>query len=346
MTSYVDDQTGAKVVDLTPEASRAQVGYPTHPMWTNEMEYLVFQSERDGSMQPHALHLKTGHIRRLTDGETVCYALEPKHGRLYYVVGRELRVLNVSMAFRNMATPRRIETLPNRIQQVGGGISLDSKGDLLYLGGGNEADKKWAVASLNLTTASWQLVTEVDFPVGHVQANPAITRVIMFCHETGGLVPQRIWVVNANGAGLRPFYKHTCGEWVTHEVWWGGMRALFTIWPYDKEHEAQPHGAASADLAAGKLSVLSQFRAWHIQGSQDNRWVVADDHDRNIWLIQAANGERRLLVGGYPANAFDTRPHPTFTPDGKGVVFSCSRDGKEHVHMAALPRFESLPPAK
>ena len=141
----------------------------------------------------------------------------------------------------------------------------------------------------------------------------------------------------------RPFYKETYNEWVTHEVWWGGLRALFTIWPYDEEHKQKPHGVVSADLATGKPTVHAQFPAWHTHGSPDGQWIVADDFERNLWLIKAETNERRLLTQGHLGNGFDTHPHPSFTPDSKAVVFNSSRNGKEEIFMVDLPDWESLP---
>jgi oligogalacturonide lyase len=118
---------------------------------------------------------------------------------------------------------------------------------------------------------------------------------------------------------------------------------VFTVWPYDAEHTKKPHGVVSADLATGTPTVHAQFRAWHTHGSPDGQWIVADDFDRNLWLIKVATGERRLLTQGHLGKGFATHPHPSFTPDGKGVVFTSSRSGVESVFLVDLPAFESLP---
>jgi len=343
MEEYHDTRTGACVRNLTPNLERAQVIYPTHPMWTPNMEYFVFHAEYAGRSLPYARHMKTGYARPLIDEDIGASVLDPKNGRLYYLRRNEVRVISVSLAFRRMAAPRLVALLPAKVLRMEGVLSLDSKGDWLYAGAVLEEGRKWALVALHISSARWQMVTELDFRIGHVQANPWIASVIMFCHETGGDAPQRTWVVNANGAGLRPFYKETYNEWVTHEVWWGGLRALFTIWPYDEEHKQKPHGVVSADFATGKPTVHAQFPAWHTHGSPDGKWIVADDFDRNLWLIKAETNERRLLTQGHLGNGFDTHPHPSFTPDSKAVVFNSSRNGKEEIFMVDLPDWESLP---
>ena len=169
----------------------------------------------------------------------------------------------------------------------------------------------------------------------------------MFCHETGGDAPQRTWVIQNNEKDPRPLYKETYGEWVTHEVWWGGDQVVFTVWPYDEEHTRKPHGILSADLATGQPTLHSQYRAWHVHGSPDGRWIVGDDFDRNIWLVRVETGERRLLTQGHLGEGCKTHPHPSFTSDSKGIVFNSSRNGNEDIFLVEIPDdWQSLPPAE
>lgn len=341
---FRDEQTGVKLRDLTPELPFAQIIYQTHPMWTQDMEYFVFNGgESKDHLVPQARMNDLARIRPLLTDPVTASVLDTENGRLYYIQDKSIYVLSVSLGFRKMASPRKIAELPAKILRPEGGISLDAKGDLVYMGAVMEENKEWAIVALNLETESWQMVTELDFRVGHVQANPSITRIILFCHETGGDAPQRTWTVRASGKDLRPFYKETYEEWVTHEVWWGGFRALFTIWPYDDVHKGKPHGVAGADLSTGTLTIHSQFPAWHTSGSPDGKWILADDFERNIWLIKADTNERRLLTQGHLGIGFDTHPHPSFTPDSKAVVFNSSRSGVEHILQADIPEWESLP---
>lgn len=345
---FRDDRTGARVEQLVTGECRNEVVYPTHWMWTPNQEYLVLQSDRGSGgefMEPYALCMKTFQTRRLVAGRVDACALGRKHGRLYYLAGRDLYVVNVGMMFRNVAGPRKVASLPGSIKQAVGGITLDASEDTLYAGTALDEGTHWGIISLDLTSKGWRLVTETSFMVGHLQANPDISGVLMFCHETGGDSPQRTWLVNGNGTGLRPFYKETYNEWVTHEVWWGALRAVFTIWPYDEVHRRKPHGIVSADMATGTPAVHAQFPAWHVHGSPDGKWVVADDKEGNLWLVNALSGERRLLTQGHNALNSGVHLHPSFTPDSKGVVFNSARNNAQDILLARLPEWESLPKA-
>jgi oligogalacturonide lyase len=57
---------------------------------------------------------------------------------------------------------------------------------------------------------------------------------------------------------------------------------------------------------------------WHVHGSQDGRWAVGDDFERNVYLIDRKTREMITLTGGHKATAAD-HPHPTFSPDGTKI---------------------------
>jgi Tol biopolymer transport system component len=57
----------------------------------------------------------------------------------------------------------------------------------------------------------------------------------------------------------------------------------------------------------------------------------------------AATVERRLLTQGHKGEGCKTHPHASFTPDGKGIVFSSSRFGTEDIFLVDIPEWKSLP---
>ena len=122
---------------------------------------------------------------------------------------------------------------------AGGDMGLDANEDFVYCrGSGGDVGKylpegtKLAepfgprgmaagpsgLRSMNLKTGEVKVVCDVPFQMGHVQTNPWMPGEIVFCMETGGKAPQRTWVVNADGSGLRPLYPEAPFEWITHEA--------------------------------------------------------------------------------------------------------------------------------
>ena len=342
MREYRDEKTGVSVRVLTPGETRDETIYQTHPMWTRDMRHLVFNSHRTREKRlPHALEMATGAVSCLAENAQD-WVLGCGDARLYWRRGDEVSATPVDGA----DTAQRVAVFDGLAERRPISLSLDANGRVLYAGVTLEEGQRWGIAALELATGTWRVVAEVEFKVGHVQANPERPGLVMFCHETGGDAPQRTWVVRTDDGKPRPFYKETYDEWVTHEVWWGADRAAFTIWPYDDEHRRLPHGVASARLDAGTMTVHSRFAAWHVHGSPDGRYAVADDMARNIWLVRIETAERRLLTQGHNGEGFQTHPHPSFTPDGKAVVFNSSRNGTEDVCLAAIPDWERLQPVR
>ena len=342
METYFDEKTAARVTMLTHDDAKDDLFYQTHPRFTPDMEFAVFNSDRSGGWKPHAANLNSGEIKPVVDLDTGNSVLARKTKHLYYMTGDGVFRVDVEAAFDKGSDPEKLADLPEEGASVGG-ITLDATEEVLYTGLAVPDEKVWRLASLTLSSGAWSSFAEVNFQAGHCQANPDMPGVLMFCHETGGDSPQRTWVVHSDGTNLRPFYKEDESVWVTHEAWWRGSRAIFTIWPGTPEQEALPYGICSYDLATDAFKLHCQYKAWHTQGSPDGEWIVGDDFQRNLWLISAASGERRLLTQGHNSAGLNTHPHPSFTPDSKAIVFNSSKYGKADIFVVDLPAWDSLP---
>ena len=334
--SYQDEKTGAKVYNLTPGKTQDTIVYQTHPMWTRDMEYLVFMS--DGVVS--ALEMATGIIRPLPE-TTTNFSMQWNSGNLFFLRERNLYGVDIPSLVCGAAKPELVGGLPASYPASRGGLSVDATGDTVYAGVMIEEEKRWGVAGFSKNGS--RLLTTVDFPVGHIQAHPSVAGKVMFCWETGGDSPQRTWLVDGNDDKAHPAYTEQYNEWVTHEVWWGRDRIIFTIWPYDEEHSQKPHGVACTNCSEGRLDVLAQYPAWHAHGSPDGRWALGDDFDRNIWLINMATRERRLLTQGHLGAGFKTHPHASFTPDSRAIVLNSSHSGSEDIFLVPVPEWETLP---
>jgi oligogalacturonide lyase len=258
--------------------------------------------------------------------------------------GRELYRQPIESTFQRFRPAEKIAELPEYVHAMSGGLSLDSDGKTLHAGAVFNPDTEWGIVSINSRANTWSVRCRTDFQVGHVQAHPRIPGLVMFCHETGGDAPQRMWRVMPGAATPLPAYQEQGEEWVTHEVWWNN-RALFTIWPYDDERLKYRYGIVSVDMQGGDAQWHAKYKAWHTHGSPDGRWILGDDFDRNLWLIAPFGQERRLLSQGHNGEGFTTHPHASFAPDSRAAVSQSSRLGREAVVLIEVPPWEELPMA-
>jgi oligogalacturonide lyase len=220
---------------------------------------------------------------------------------------------------------------------------------------------------MDLTTGKAEHVVSVHFKVGHIQGNPWHPGEVIFCWETGGKAPQRTWMVNADGTNLRPIYRETEHDWVTHEAVISEDELVIALLGHRpinlKGGEAEglesfafsdqwgpsgtkeyPTGIAVVNMRTRELTMEGQVDGdnfWHVAGSQDGHWVAGDDFARELWLIDRHTKERILLTAGHKTTARD-HVHPTFKPDGTEIEIQSamlSEDGKSmNICIVKLPQ--------
>ena len=227
------------------------------------------------------------------------------------------------------------------------------------------------LAGMNLQTGEIRFIVAVPFQIGHVQTNPWVPGEIVFCWETGGKAPQRTWTVMADGTGLRPLYPEAPYEWVTHEAVitkdevaiaiLGHRRASASGSPIQGTGPGQepswglagtpdhPTGVGVVNLRTREMRIVGQVPVgdpgnsiWHVHGSADGRWAVADDFQYRLWLIDRHSGEMMLLSdNGHKRTAADHQ-HPTFSPDGTRIEIQSamlSADGRSmNICIVPVPK--------
>ena len=224
------------------------------------------------------------------------------------------------------------------------------------------------IGKMDLKTGKSEPVVAVHFKVGHIQGNPWHPGEVIFCWETGGKAPQRTWMVNADGTGLRPIYRETEHDWVTHEavisadelviaivghrpINQGEQRKIEGLESFATSNDWGPSGTkeyatgiAVVNMRTRELTLEGQVpddNFWHVAGSSDGHWVAGDDFARELWLIDRHTGERILLTAGHKTTARD-HVHPTFKPDGTEIEIQSamlSEDGRSmNICIVKLPQ--------
>jgi len=340
-SSYKDSITGLEITMLTTSTAKDDKIYQTHPNWTADGQHIVFMSDRSGTNQYYAVSVTSGTIVQLTDDEQANNAcLSRTQNRMYYISDNKIWDVDIDSILYSDEQKRKnkfryeVADLPDNIR-LSGGISVDSNGKDIYLGAQYD-DYSWGLLVLNTHTGKFIKITDTNFRVGHCQAHPSISGLIMYCWETGGDSEQRMWIVNADGTGNGPFYEETYDEWVTHEAWWGPEKALFTIWPKNEEMMRKPYGVAYVTLQDRTLHILNQRKYWHVGGSPDGKWAVGDTFDGELYLINGDTGEAKLLTQGHRPRGATVHPHPSFSPDGSSVLFCSEKNGNWDIFLVQL----------
>jgi len=340
-TTYKDKFTGYEIIMLTTSPAKDNKIYQTHPNWTADGRYIVFMSDRTGTNQYFALSMATGEIIQLTNDKAPGNAfISRTKGIMFYVSNRTIWRLNIKAICnlkkkeRSGRFRRKVADLPEKLK-LSETLSVDSNGKDIYLGVQYNEDT-WGLVVLSTDTGKFRKIIDSDFRIGHCQAHPSIPDLIMYCWETGGDSQQRMWIVRVDGSDNEPFYKETYNEWVTHEVWWGADKVLFTIWPKNEQMLKKPHGIAYISINNRTLNILSQKKYWHVGGSPDGKWAAGDNFDGEIILINADTGMSKLLTQGHRPRGAKVHPHPSFSPDGSAVLFCSEKNGNWDLFLVRL----------
>jgi oligogalacturonide lyase len=198
---------------------------------------------------------------------------------------------------------------------------------------------------IDTITGTSNVILERD-TIGHPQFCPDDDNLILYA----GPLTDRVWTVRRDGSENRRVYaREGRMQWVTHEVWLPGRRAVaFVDWP---------RGLRLIDMATGEASWISRFPAWHAAPDDAGTRFVCDTNfpDRGIHIIplhgepvglcaSEATSEGAHWGGPFPYNdgpvaveaRQHTHPHPRFSPSGKRVVFTSDRSGYAQLYEVEL----------
>ncbi len=384
-----DPVTGNKLIFLTSKPAGDGKIYQTHNQWTSDGEWLIFKSNRVKG-EAMAVNEKTGEMVQVTEGGyTGMLNVARKSMKLYFMrktendtIGRSLAIVEVDLAtlfadsksgnLKEKTAYERICGITPIELQAGGDMALDGGEEWVWFRVGKEHALKHlasdvkiepdfgprkmgegpaGIAGMNIKTGELKYVVSVPFQVGHIQTNPWVAGQIIFCWETGGKSPQRTWIVNSDGSGLRPLYPEASFEWVTHEAVISPDEVAIAIMGHRKIKtetdttstkgtdvyganpgqdsgwgdcgtREKPTGLGIVNINTREMTIAGQTPSgsgfWHVSGSPDKRFVVGDDFARNIYLIDRRTHEMILLSTGHKPTAAD-HPHPTFSPDGTKI---------------------------
>ena len=402
-----DPKTGAELVFLTSKSGTGDSKiYQTHNQWTSDGRWVIFRSNRVAG-EAMAVNEETGDIVQVTEGGfTGMLCVARKSMNLYIMrakkdkdnkrTGMEVVEINLEKLFadskrgslkKKQAYERICGIVPASMCSEGD-MALDGSETFIYFRLSSEYARQMPIAEpiapnfgprhmgagpggigkMDLATGKAEPVVAVHFKVGHIQGNPWHPGEVVFCWETGGKAPQRTWMCNADGSGLRPIYRETEHDWVTHEavinedelviaiighrpINKGEQKTIEGLESFATSDDWGPSGTkeyatgiAVVNMRTRELTLEGQVPGdnfWHVAGSQDGHWVAGDDFARELWLIDRHTGERILLSAGHKTTARD-HVHPTFKPDGTEIEIQSamlSDDGRSmNICIVHLPQ--------
>ncbi len=369
-----DPDTGARVTRLTPEDVTCHRTYFYQKCFSNDGRRLVFGGEfgPDAGWHYHLLDLDARTALQLTDqpGEnTFGGFLSPDDRFLYFVRGQ--RTL-VRLELETLAEQVVYEVPPD---WVGYGTWVSNSACTKMVGIEILASDwmpltdwqrfremflrkpRCRLIRIDLATGERQVIHEEPLWLGHPQYRPFDDRTVAFCHEGNhDLVDARMWFIDEDGSNLRCGKRHGEGESCTHEFWVPDGSKMIYVSYVKGQRERWIRSLDPVTLEDRALAVMPPCS--HLMSNFDGSLIVGDgcaspsdvadaagyavEPDPYLHLFDMASGTTRRLArhdsswSVYKGDRQVTHPHPSFTPDGKQVLFSCDKRGEPGLFLVDL----------
>ncbi len=364
MKELKDSETGAKVMLLTGGGSDNVHPYFTSEAFVSGSDHIVFGSNRTGKYQHYLMDIRGKKAVQLTDGAAIGPTMSclSANGQYFYFDGPVLRALKL-----DTLEDREIYRVPDGFDpqlptctQSGDHVAfayrqkqaVTTRTGVIYSDMAEIYHQHPPCVIMRIQTknglpdAVWG---ETNW-ISHVLIHPTDPNQIVFCHEGGGLVEQRMFFVNAGGGHehrvvANPLYPMRSGEFTVHEYFTRQGEVGFQ-YEVNREGKMEYYNAfIRTDGTWIRQYRLPGPRPGHIQSNSDNSLCVgdrgflsADDKtgSRYMSLMKHGNGiaYTRRLCQYQPGPTQFSHGHPVFSRDDQWVVFNSRLGPKENIAMA------------
>lgn len=192
--------------------------------------------------------------------------------------------------------------------------------------------------------------------LGHFQFAPDDPTLAMFCHEgPWNLVTQRIWLLDLAARQVKPIFRQDEQDSVGHEFWTqdgliffdnrgpghdGTITAAKTQAVVQAPHPGHFRPYVGLMDREGRLvrRIEMPFYCNHYHANPSNTLLVGDDADTLV-LIDISGEQARLEVLCEHGTSWHTQAshcHPTWSWDGKRILYASDRGGRVNLYLLEL----------
>lgn len=336
--TFRDVDTGRQVRQLTNSSYPSGNLYFTAQSFTQDNRGLVFMSARPKKSELYLAELESGRFQQLTEAETGAYhaCVCQKANTVAYLDNGGVWLLDLKTLEQ-----RKVYSIPAGHQPDL--LSIDNNGRYIAFAhckplekplGPDQSHHSWLVR-INTDGSGFKLVHEEDFWISHVLINPSDPETILFCHEgSWEVVAQRLWVVQADGSGVRKLrVEEDPVIAIGHEIWTQGGGAV------------NYHGSYKQRAFIGRInkdgSNLREYTmtapAGHTSATEDGRLVLGDGNVEypyiSLYRFQGSVAIAEPLCQSGRVNRAGLHAHANFSADGRYIVFGSERGGQNNVYL-------------
>jgi oligogalacturonide lyase len=322
---FPDPATELEVVRLTSPEHTSLLTSPNLRSLSRRQGFLLYSSDRSGSMQAWRMDLKSGESRLLTDAKSLepsSLVLTPDERSFYYFDSGSLK----RSAFAGLH-----ETEVYKFDEATGhtgGFALSDDG--LYAAFGMETGSDSRLLLLNLTRRTTTTLSEQHAEISGPLFRPHRAQVLY--RREGG-----IWLVDFTGRNNRRLKTIDNGE-IGPAHWSPSGRTVFYL-DYPGGKELNTLRELTPDDNTDKLvSKTSQFVQFGINGDA-SVFVGASRNPSSPYVLLLLKANRReLSLCEHKAKDPNT-VNPIFSPDSQRIFFQSDRHGKPAIYRIRVEKF-------
>jgi oligogalacturonide lyase len=321
---YKDAATEFDVYRLTDPAHQSWLPASYERAVSRRDSFLIYSSDRAGSVQAYRMDLKSGQSRTLTRAENLVQeslTLAPDEHNFYYLDGR-------SMYMANLGNARTREV--HRIEEgfeLGRGFSVSEDGLYALL-----VEQKPGTSRLRLITlrsGSAQTVAESPEPISDPLPRPRRAGVL---YHRGN----ELWLVNFDGGQNRKLRIAAGG--LGPAVWSvDGRTVLYLNFPSDPKQLNNLRESTPDTNDDRQIAATSQFISFG--GNADSSVLVGASGSKAspYVLLLVRSAKRELTLCEHRAS--DPRlVSPMFSPNSQRIFFQSDKDGKLAIYSMVVDK--------
>lgn len=322
---FADSATELEVVRLTDPVYSSVMTAPHLRSISRKQGFLLYSSDRSGSMQAWRMELKNGESRLLTTAEkldTSSLALHPDERSFYYFDGGKLK--HSYFSGLHETTVYTIEAATGHA----GGFGLSDDG--MYAAFGMETGSDSRLLLVDLIRKTTTVLAEQHAEIGDPMFRPHRAQVLY--RRAGAL-----WLVDFTGQNNRKMKTVEGGE-LGPARWSPTGRTLFYL-HFPGEHELNTLREHTPDENTDKLvSKTSQFVQFGINGDA-SVFVGASRNPGSPYVLLLLRVNRRELSLCEHHSSDPAAVSPIFSPDSQRIFFQSDRDGKPAIYRIRVEKF-------
>ena len=331
---FADQATDLDVYRLTNPEHQSWLSSPCNVSVARHGNFLVYASDRAGSVQAYRMDLHSGQSRPLTEAKDLradSLALSPDERTLYYVDGGSFSALSLVNQ-----RPRELYRLPEG-SQLGKGFTISADG--LYALWTEHRGAKWRVQLITFRTGAVGAPIESADEISDPQPCPKRAALLYRAGDA-------LWQVNFDGAQNRKL--RTAQGGMGQALWSSDGRSIFYLNVGTGDSHLNTLREFIPDTNEDRLvAKTSQFVAFNRNGDSSVFVGASGSKASPYVLLLVRSVQRELALCEHRAT--DARlTSPIFSPNSQRIFFQSDREGKMAIYSMAVDRLvgetESEPP--